>query len=360
MVRLHGYLMFFTAHMEEVKMNTDEASTSSGNWQAGHRRTLSKLQRLCISMLIACCGYLASETAIAAPCTSLAGIGDPNAHDNCYGAGAMSTLYWRPDGTQVFTSTSGHTGTGGSRTLTGAPGFVYETEEAWGSVAAQAQTSGVAAGGSGLVNAQASLAEGTLRFFGTATSVDTNLPVADTFSALTKLADVISIITPKTILSPSVTFTLDINGAIVGPTPGAYTAGVAQGGLQVALIGQPVYYQIGDFQAQYAGTYSDQLVITFDPSYFAEDGGDDWLLDIKLDAYLFGLGGSGFTFDFSHTAQLGVTVSDGITFGSASGIFLTGGSQVPEPATLHLAILGLFSLVFRNLRRPPVLSISGL
>lgn len=264
-------------------MNTDEASTDK-NWQVAHRRTLSKLQHLCMSMLIACCGYLASETVMAAPCSSLAGVGDPNAHDNCYGAGAMSYLYWRPDGTQVFTSTSGYTGTGGSQTLTGAPGgFVYETEEAWGSVAAQAQTSGVAAGGSGSVNAQASLAEGTLRFFGTATSVDTNVPVADTFGALTKLADVISIVTPKTILSPSVTFTLDINGSIVGPTPGAYTAGVAQGGLQISLIDQPVYYQIGDFQAQYAGTYSDRLVITFDPSHFAEDGGDNWLLDIKLE-----------------------------------------------------------------------------
>lgn len=93
----------------------------------------------------------------------------------------------------------------------------------------------------------------------------------------------------------------------------------------------------------------DRLVITFDPTHFAEDGGDNWLLDIKLDAYLFGLGGSGFTFDFSHTAQLGVTMSDGITFGSASGTFLTGGTQVPEPATLLLAIVGLFSLIFRNL-----------
>lgn len=205
-------------------MNTDEASTDR-NWQAGYRRTLSSLQHLCMSMLIACCGYMVSEAAMAAPCSSLAGVGDPNAHDNCFGAGAMSNLYWRPDGTQVFTSSSGYTGTGGSRTLSGSPGFVYETEEAWGSVADQAQTSGVAAGGSGLVNAQASLAEGTLRFFGTATSVDTNVPVADTFSALAKLADVISIVTPKTILSPNVTFTLEINGAIVGPTPGAYTGG---------------------------------------------------------------------------------------------------------------------------------------
>lgn len=188
------------ARMEEMQMNKDQPSNYR-NRPTARKSSLRKLQNLCTSILIAFCGCLVTEAAMAAPCTSLAGVGDPNAHDNCYGAGAMSYLYWRPDGTQVFTSTSGYTGTGGSRTLTGAPGFVYEVEEAWGSVAAQAQTSGVAAGGSGLVNAQASLAEGTLRFFGTATSADANVPVADTFSALTKLADVISIVTPKTILS---------------------------------------------------------------------------------------------------------------------------------------------------------------
>ena len=60
---------------------------------------------------------------------------------------------------------------------------------------------------------------------------------------------------------------------------------------------------------------------------------------LNVQAYGLGMGGT----DFGNTARLGVTLSDGLTYSSASGVFLVS-AAVPEPASAGLALLGLAGL----------------
>lgn len=59
----------------------------------------------------------------------------------------------------------------------------------------------------------------------------------------------------------------------------------------------------------------------------------------------------GSTVDFSHTAALGLVLPQGVTYGSASGVFLQGPvGGVPEPATWAMLITG-FGLIGATMRR---------
>lgn len=58
---------------------------------------------------------------------------------------------------------------------------------------------------------------------------------------------------------------------------------------------------------------------------------------LNVQAYGWGMGGT----DFGNTARLGVVLSDGLQYASASGTFLSAAAPVPEPGTWALLLGGL-------------------
>jgi len=52
----------------------------------------------------------------------------------------------------------------------------------------------------------------------------------------------------------------------------------------------------------------------------------------------------GVALDFSHTASVQLNLPPGVTFQSASGVFLNGTANVPEPAPVLMSGVGLCAL----------------
>jgi hypothetical protein len=153
----------------------------------------------------------------------------------------------------------------------------------------------------------------------------------------------------------TLTFTLTLNGTYQGANIVYYFAvqspvdnlGVeslytGQGISEVQDVSSPSSWQLneqfGDWSAIGPSVFTGQVTIS---------AANPWLeIDSELE-------GGGFFADFAHTAHLDMLLPDGLTYTSASGVFLTAPttpSGVPEPATWATMLLG-FAAIGVSVRR---------
>jgi len=300
-----------------------------------------------LTAAIAVVAGFCSPIAQAAPCASYLEV---LSFTPCYGTAVNTYLYFIGDNPSIFKSTTGFTGSGGA-TIDGGPlgSFVYQQPLVWGSGSSQAETTGIAPGGSAFASSSANLGAGNLRIYGTADSDDPQFAVANTFGNLAALADVLTFTIPKTIVDPFLTFTMRVDGTISGTAPSS--PGIAQAQLMVYALDGGRQFGYDAFQTSSTGSFDQLLSATFNPADFGTDAGDSWVLDLRLSGFIFDLGNSEYTFDFGHTAQVGLSYSEGISFASAGGLLAGTVVPVPEPETCALILGGLALLGWKARRR---------
>jgi len=162
------------------------------------------------------------------------------------------------------------------------------------------------------------------------------------------MVDIVTFAIPKSIIDPKITISMVINGSIVGSGPSG--SGSVHSTLQATSPNDRIIYPGSNaFQVSNgSGDFSRTLVTTFEPTAFATDVGDSWMLQVKVRAEFFAFGNPNYVFDFSNTARLGIDLTEGITYTSDSGLLLT---AVPEPSSAVLLLAGLGVLVSRVVRR---------
>jgi len=137
----------------------------------------------------------------------------------------------------------------------------------------------------------------------------------------------------------------------VDGTISAASTGLAQAQLMVFALDGGRQFGYDFFQASSPGSFDQLLSATFNPADFGTDTGDSWVLDLRLSGLIFDLANSGSTFDFGHTAQVGLSYSDGISFSSAGGLLAGTVVPVPEPEVYALLLAGLALLGWKARRR---------
>lgn len=109
------------------------------------------------------------------------------------------------------------------------------------------------------------------------------------------------------------------------------------------------FYQLGTVNCTIRSLAADALDIDLRVQVNDISDGEVLMLRSTLNVQAYGLGGGGS--DFGNTARLGVVLSDGLGFSSASGSFLSLATPVPEPGSLGLMAAGLAMLGLRALRQ---------
>jgi len=297
------------------------------------------MKKLASGLLASVFLLMGSANAGAASCTGYDAIGY---HGGCSGAGAFTYLgFYTCDASYVSASATIR-GAGGTNSFVPVPDpqacSIYPQGQGWGAEAATAQTAGDGQTDPvniGSARASADLATGKLRYF--AESI-TNRPAerfAGSVFADARFSDIVYLAVPTSLASPKVTFRLAVTGSI-GEAGGIVfppSAAQTQAQLSVTTVDSGAYLGGDGFAVQPAdlaetrgGSYSAMPTVTVDPlldAYKVLQGGH-WLVALKFDAQLFGMSDPGWRFDFENTAQLAITLSEGITYiGSDSGVLLT-------------------------------------
>ena len=183
----------------------------------------------------------ASGPALSASCSTFESVGGVGLANACSGTSANAALSFRPtDPAPVFVFGGGFEGSGDFSSSIVTPGFVQASALAYGSGGSDVSIDGTAPGGSGSTRVSARLDSGTLRLFGSLAADDERFPASDSFSAAARFADILTLTIPKSLVAPTVTLSLVIDGSILGST--AAGAGVVQAGLQAGSIDGSVNY----------------------------------------------------------------------------------------------------------------------
>ena len=310
------------------------------------------MKRYFASLLVSVFLLIGSTGAGAAGCIGFETIGRLG---TCFGAGALTMLHFGGPGLPLLTPTSTFRGAGGTDNVVVLPtpennyNFLYGQGKAWGAEAASARTVGdglTALVNQGDVRASADLATGKLRYFGEAiSSASQATPAPTNFLSQAALSDVIHLAVPIGLANPLVTFSLSIHGSI-GVAGGDVDDPIqTQAWIEVTTADSGLWLGAANFVLQTpdivpsGGTYSAVPTVAINPlsdAYRVLDG-DRYLVALKLNAYIFGQSYPGWRFDFENTAQLSITLSDGITYlRSDSGVLLT---AVAASQTISFAAL---------------------
>ena len=185
----------------------------------------------------------------------------------------------------------------------------------------------------GAVRASADLATGKLRYFGESITNGQPYALSGSFLSEAKFSDIIYLAVPTSIADPVVTFSLAVSGSIAIAGGDVYNPTQTQAQLSVTTADSVVYLgganfavQTADIVATSGGSYSAVPTLPINPLSDAYKvlQGDHYLVALKMNASMFGQSDPGWRFDFENTAQLAITLSEGITYlGSASGVLLT-------------------------------------
>lgn len=301
-------------------------------------------------LVVAGTSLTVSGPAWSASCATFESVGGVGLANACSGTSVSAGLTFRPsDPAPAFVFGGGFQGSGDFSTSVVTPGFVIASAVAFGGASSNASIEGSALGGSGSTLVSARLDTGTLRLYGSLTAADERVPASDSFGSAARFADIVTLTIPKSLVAPTVTLSLTIDGSISGSS--AFGAGVVQASLHAGSVdGNVSYPGSNDFQViNGSGDYAGTVFRTFDPTTYAIDAGESWKLDVKLSAQLFAMGNPNHTFDFANTARLGIEMTEGITYTSDSDLLLT--AAVPEPASVMMLLTGLALIAVRGRRK---------
>ena len=302
------------------------------------------------SLLASVLLLIGSGSAGAGSCTGFDTIGRAG---SCFGAGAFTLLGFYTCDASIISTGATYRGAGGTNSFVPVPDpqacSIYPQGQAWGTEAATAYTTGdgqTTLVNAGDVRASADLAAGKLRYFGESIA---NLPAErfpGSFYADARMSDIIRLAVPTSLVNPMVTFTLAVSGsiAIAGgevshPTQTQAWIEVTTADSGLWLGGASFAAQEVDIRATSGGIYRAVPTVSINPlsDPYRVWNGDHYLVALKLNASIFGQSDPGWRFDFEDTAQLGITLSEGITYlGSDSGVLLT---AVPASQTIAFAPL---------------------
>jgi len=301
-------------------------------------REQRSMKHLLSSLLVSAFLLVCSASAGAASCTSYGAIGNLG---GCSGAGARTILGFLTTNPSDVTASATYKGAGGDDSIVPIPApensySVYLQGQGWGAEAATANAAGDAHTSpvtAGAVRASADLATGKLRYFGE--SISNGLPnaLSGSFLSEARFSDIIYLSVPTSLADPVVTFSLAVSGSIAIAGGDVYYPTQTQAQLSVTTVDSGVYLGGANFAASTVdilatsgGSYSAVPTLPINPlsDPYKVLQGDHYLVALKLDAYMFGQSDPGWRFDFENTAQLAITLSDGITYlGSDSGVLLT-------------------------------------
>ena len=296
------------------------------------------MKKLVSGLLASVFVMIGSGIAGAASCTSYDAIGNLG---GCSGAGARAILGFLTTNPSDVTASATYRGAGGNDTIVPIPtpenGYsVYLQGQGWGAEAATANAAGDAHTDPvtvGNVRASADLATGKLRYF--SESISNSLPnaLSGSFLSEAKFSDIVYLSVPVSLVDPVITFSLSVHGSIAIAGGDLYNPSQTQAQLSVTTVDSGVYLGGANFAqstvdilATSGGSYSAVPTVAISPlsDVYKVQVGDHYLVALKFDAQLFGMSDPGWRFDFENTAQLAITISDGITYlGSDSGVLLT-------------------------------------